>query len=167
MSTVILVLVIIFMLVGIVGTLVPVIPGTIITGLSAFSYAWYNGFEQVSVTAAVWIVLLTVVTGTADLWMPLLGAKAGGASLRTMLFGIAGAMIGFVLGSVIPILGNLIGAVTGYVGGILLAEYLKYEDWDKALKAAVGGLAGWGLATAVQLGGAILITIIFLWQVLV
>lgn len=165
MSTFVLVLVIIFMLIGIIGTLVPVIPGAIITGFSAFAYAWYGGFETISVGTAVVIVTITAIAGTADIWMPLLGASAGGASAKTVLYGLLGAIIGFVLGSFVPVLGNIIGAITGYVSGILLAEYLKYEDWDKAIKAAVGGLAGWGLATAIQLGGAILITIIFLVQV--
>lgn len=165
MTSLTLAFVIVLMFIGIIGTVIPVIPGTVITGLTAFAYAWYTDFAEVSVGAAVWIVILTVVTGTADLWMPLLGAKAGGASIRTMLFGLLGAVIGFILGSVIPILGNLVGGVAGYVGGILLAEYLQHEDWNKAFKAALSGLAGWGLATAVQIGGAILITIIFLIQV--
>ena len=86
--------------------------------------------------------------------MPLLGAKTVGASLRAMVYGTIGAIIGTFIA---PLLGTLIG----YAGGILLGEYQVRGDWQEALKASLGGLAGWGLATAVQLGGGILILIIF------
>lgn len=160
-----LIFVLIIMLIGIIGTIVPLIPGTVITGTAAFLYAWWGNFQTIPLNIAFGIFFLTLITGTADLWMPLLGARAGGASPQTILYGLVGTVIGFIVGSIIPLIGNLIGGVAGYVGGILYAEYLKYEDWNRALKAGLGGLAGWGLATAVQLGGAILITIIFLTQV--
>ena len=73
---------------------------------------------------------------------------------RLAVYGTIGAIIGTFIA---PLLGTLIG----YAGGILLGEYQVRGDWQEALKASLGGLAGWGLATAVQLGGGILILIIF------
>jgi uncharacterized protein YqgC (DUF456 family) len=66
----------------------------------------------------------------------------------------------------IPIFGSLIGSVIGYAAGLLIGQYNKYKDWNLAIRASLGGVAGWGVAVAVQLTGGILILIIFVWQVL-
>lgn len=160
-----LVLTFIFILIGVIGTMVPVLPGVVIAGLAVFLYAWAEGFATFGAGSLTAVLLITLVAGTADLWMPLLGAKVGGADMRTVLFGVVGSALGFVIGFIVPLLGSLIGAVVGYVGGIFYAEYRKYGDWQRAWQAGLGGLAGWLLSTAVQLTGALLILIIFIWQV--
>ena len=166
MPTWALVVTIIIMLIGVAGTILPLLPGTVIVGLAAVGYAWAEGFQSISVGLTVFLMLVAVGTGTADIWLPLLGAKAGGASMKSMLWGMVGGVVGFILGSIVPVLGSLIGGVAGYVGGVLYAEYLRYEDWNKAITAGLGGLVGWGVSTAVRLIGAIFIMVVFLWQVL-
>lgn len=139
---------------GLIGTVVPMIPGSLLIWVAVLVYVLVNGMASVGWLAFIFITLLAVATGTADLWMPLLGAKKVGASLRAMVYGTIGAIIGTFFA---PLLGTLIG----YAGGILLGEYQKRGDWNEAFKVSLGGLAGWGLATAVQLGGGILILLIF------
>ena len=156
---------ILIMLIGVAGTILPILPGTVIVGLAAVGYAWLDGFQTIGIGTTVLLMLVAVVTGTADIWLPLLGAKAGGASIKGMLWGVGGATVGFILGSVIPVLGSLVGAIAGYVGGILYAEYLNHQDWNKAIHASLGGLVGWGVSTLVRLGGALLIMGVFLWLV--
>jgi uncharacterized protein YqgC (DUF456 family) len=91
----------------------------------------------------------------------LVGAKVSGSSRRALVFGALGALAGTFL---LPI--PLLGTIIGYAGGILLGEYHKHRDWDRAFRAGVGGVAGWGIATVLQLGGGLLILLIFVWQVL-
>ena len=100
-----------------------------------------------------------LITATADLWMPLLGASSTGASRRSLIYGTIGSVIGFFVL-------NLLGVVIGYALGILLGEYQQHGDWQLAIKSSLGGVAGMGISTLIQLGGAILMLIIFVWQVL-
>lgn len=152
-------LVIGFMILGLVGVVVPLIPGTLLIWLSILIHAVANSFEAVTPLSFAIITVIALVTGTADFWMTLLGAKTGGASGRSILLGVLGAIIGsFIL--------PLFGTIIGYALGVLWGEYQKHDDWDAAFKASVGGLAGWGLATVVQLAGGLLMLFIFLGQVL-
>ncbi len=148
-----------FMAVGVVGILIPLVPGMLLTWLAALLYVIINGFDTLSIFGFIIITIIAAVTGSSDLWMPLLGAKKTGASGRSLVFGTIGGIAGTF---VFPV----VGTVIGYAGAILVSEYLTHRDWQIALKAALGGAAGWGLATAVQLGGAILIILIFVIQTL-
>lgn len=147
------------LVVGLVGTIIPLVPGTLLVWLVVLLYGLATDFSSISMTAFVVITLIALVTGTADIWMPLLGSRKTGAGGRSMVYGVIGAIVGtFAL----PLLGTIIG----YALGILLGEFQTHRDWNLAFKSSLGGIAGWGLATAVQLGGALLILIIFVVQVL-
>ncbi len=155
------------MFIGLFGIILPIIPGIALIWLTAFGYAFYEGFEAVDWLAISIITLITLVAGTADLWMPLLGSKKGGASKRAMIFGLLGGVLGFlILTPMFPILGSIFGGIIGYAIGTLIGQYHKYKDWDIALRASIGGVAGWGASVVVQMIGGILIVSIFIWQVL-
>jgi uncharacterized protein YqgC (DUF456 family) len=152
-------LVVVFIVLGIIGTVVPMLPGILLIWLAVLTYVLSYGMAAIGWPVFILITLIALVVGTSDLWMTLLGAKSGGASGGSLLWGILGAIVGSFI---VP----LIGTIIGYAVGILLSEYRKRGDWSAAWKASLGGLAGWGVATAVQLGGGLLILIIFLWRVL-
>ena len=118
-----------------------------------------DGFVLLGVPSFALITLIALGTGTADLWMPLLGAKSIGASRRALFLGVVGSIIG-------TFFAPLLGTILGYAVGILIGEYQVRGDWNEAFKVSLGGVAGWGIATAVQLGGGILMLLIFVWQVL-
>jgi uncharacterized protein YqgC (DUF456 family) len=156
-----------FILVGLVGVIVPILPGILLIWLTVLAYAIVEGFNSIDWATFVVISLIALVTGTADIWMALFGAKSGGASFLSMVYGVIGAVIGFlVLGAIAPFIGSLFGGILGYSAGVLLGQYQKQRDWNLALKASLGGLAGWGIATILQLGGGLLILALFVWQVL-
>lgn len=156
-----------FMLVGLVGIIVPILPGVVLIWLTVLAYAIVEGFSAIDWLSFATITLIALVTGTADIWMALFGAKSGGASLVSMVYGVVGSIIGFfVLGSVLPLVGSLFGGIIGYSAGVLLGQYQKQRDWRLAFKASLGGLAGWGVATFIQLGGGLMILALFVWQVL-
>jgi uncharacterized protein len=154
-----------FMVLGLIGVIVPILPGILLIWLAILVYAFLTGFQAISPFSFFLLSLIALVTGTSDIWMSLLGAKTGGASRRAVLYGVLGSLVGFLAGTIF-IIGGLFGALAGYALGILLGEYQKHRDWNLALKASVGGLAGWGLATILQLGGGILLLLIFVWRVL-
>lgn len=147
------------MLLGVVGVVVPLFPGLLLVWLSLTVYAVLDGFTVVNGGLFLALTLFILVTSTADLWLPLLGARATGASRRGMVYGIVGALLGFITL-------NLIGVVVGYAAGVVVGEYQLHQDWQKAIKASLGGLAGIGLSTLIQLGAAIIVVVIFVWRVL-
>lgn len=156
-----------FLLVGIIGVIVPILPGILLIWLTVLAYAIVEGFEAIDWITFAFITLIALIAGTADIWMTLFGAKTGGASFVSMVYGFIGAIIGFfVLGAIAPLVGGLFGGILGYSAGVLLGQYQKQRDWNLAIKASLGGLAGWGVATVIQLGGALMIMAIFIWQVL-
>jgi uncharacterized protein YqgC (DUF456 family) len=156
-----------FMLIGLIGILVPILPGILLIWLTALAYAIVDGFQAIDWITFTLLTIIAIITGTADLWLSLLGAKTGGAAKRAMFLGVIGGVLGFfLLGAVLPVVGNLFGGIIGYAIGVLLGQYQKFEDWNVALKASIGGVVGWGIATVVQLAGGVLMIVIFIWQVL-
>ena len=152
-------LIVAIMILGIIGVIIPIIPGTLLIWLSITLYVWSKGMAVLGWGSFVLITLIALVTGTADLWLPLLGAKSGGASKRALLLGGIGALLGTFM---FPVLGTIVG----YALGLLLGEYHKRGDWLEARRASLGGVAGWGVATAIQLGGGLLMLLIFVVRVL-
>ena len=151
--------VIFLLLLSLVGTLIPIIPGVLLMWVIVFIYALVDGFTAVSTASFITISLIALITGTSDIWLTLFGAKKGGASVKSMLVGTLGAIVGSF---VFPI----VGTIAGYIAGLLLGEYWQHGDWEIAKKAGFGGLAGWGIATVIQFIGGIFIFVIFLWQVI-
>lgn len=152
--------VIFFMLLGFLGAFIPLMPGPLLAWLAVLTYVLATKFTIIGPATFLVITVIAFAAATADIWMSILGAKTLGAGGRSLLWGIGGALAGFLVL-------NLFGAVIGYALGILYGEYRKHNDWRIALKASVGGLVGWGLSTVVQAGGVLVILVIFVWQVFV
>jgi uncharacterized protein YqgC (DUF456 family) len=157
-NTIVLALCLFTMLVGLIGIVLPVIPGTVVIFLAALVYAVAEGFEVVGWPTVVFMGLLTVVGTTADLWASSVGAKVGGASGWSVLVGLVGGLVGFVLFT-------LPGAILGAIAGVLLTEIIRVGDWRKALKAGSGWLLGWVLSTVVQLAIGLSMVALFVWQI--
>jgi len=151
--------VIFLLLLSLIGTIIPIIPGVLLMWVIVFIYAWVDGFTAVSTASFIIISLIALITGTSDIWLTLFGAKKGGASVKSMLIGTVGAVVGSFI---FPI----IGTIAGYIAGLLLGEYWQHGDWEIAKKAGIGGLTGWGVATIIQFIGGLFIFVIFLWQVI-
>jgi hypothetical protein len=150
-----------FILVGIVGIVVPILPGMLLVWFTILVYAWQTGFEAIGWPSFIFITIIALVTGLSNIWLPLLGAQKTGAAKRALFLGVVGAIVGTF---VIPI--PILGTVIGYAIGVFLGEFMKVRDWRLALKASLGGVAGWGISTIVEIVGALLILVFFVVQVL-
>jgi uncharacterized protein YqgC (DUF456 family) len=158
-DTVVLALTLIAMLVGLIGIVLPVIPGTVVIFLAALFYALIEGFQTLGLPTLVALGLMTLVATTADIWASSIGAKVGGASGWSVVVGLVGGLVGFIAFS-------LPGAIIGALLGVLLTEIVRLGDWRQALKAGGGWALGWALATVMQLGLGVTMVAIFVWQVL-
>jgi uncharacterized protein len=148
-----------FMAIGFVGAFIPLLPGVLLVWLAALVYATVTNFAVIGPGLFTSISLIALISGTANIWLSLLGAKAGGAAPSSLIYGFGGAVLGFFFF-------NLPGAVLGYAAGILVSEYRAHRQWRLALRAGLAGVAGWGISSVVEAGGALVIITIFIWKAL-
>lgn len=157
-ATIVLAVTLLVMLIGLLGTFLPVVPGSILIFLAALIYALLEGFQTVGWPTLVVLGVLTVVGTTADLWASSVGAKAGGASAWSVVAGLVGGLVGLLLFS-------LPGSVLGAILAVLVLETYRAGDWRKALKAGGGWAVGWILSVGIRLGIGLLMVALFVWQV--
>ncbi|MBN1137600.1 MAG: DUF456 domain-containing protein [Anaerolineae bacterium] len=146
------------MFIGLVGIVLPVLPGSILIFAAALFYALLDGFQTIGWVTLVVLGLLTAAATTASLWATSMGAKAGGASGWSILAGIVGGLVGLLFFS-------LPGSIVGALLGMFLVEVLRVKDWRKALKSGGGWLMGWLLSVIFELGIGLVMIAIFVWRV--
>jgi len=145
------------MFIGLLGVLLPLVPGVALIWLTALIYAIAEGFKNIDPITMVVLSVIAIPGITADIWVSSLGAKAGGASRWSIVASLVGGVVGFLI-STLP------GALIGALAGLMAVELFRAKDWRQALKASGGWIAGWLLAAVVQIViGAIMIAI-FWWQ---
>ncbi|MCO6449447.1 MAG: DUF456 domain-containing protein [Caldilineales bacterium] len=143
---------------GLLGTILPLIPGTILIWLSALLWAWADGFEQIGWPTLLVMGLLVIAVELADVALASLGARQGGASWRGLIIAGVAALIGFLVF-------NLIGALIGAAAGMLAWEtYHRQGDWRAAWRASRGVLIGYLLAMVTKFSVGVILVVIFIWQ---
>lgn len=128
-----------FLLAGIVGCVLPVIPGPPLAYLSLILLSFARKWEAFSPAVLIVLGVAAAAVTVLDNLLPVITSKTRGASKA----GIWGSIIGMVAGMVFfPPFGVIIGTFVGAVAG----ELLFSKQRDSALKA------GWGVFLGVMLG---------------
>src|SRR5688572_1997063 len=138
--TFLLVLAAVLVLVGLAGTVLPVIPGTLLVFGGLALAAWAQDFTRVGWVGLTIIGALGLLSLVADFVASLLGAKRVGASPMALVGAAIGAVVGLFLGIPGLILGPFLGAVLGeYVarGKLAQAGKVGVGTWLGLLVAAV------------------------------
>jgi uncharacterized protein YqgC (DUF456 family) len=154
------------MMVGLIFTVVPPIPGTVIIWGASIFYGLVVGWESLGWWTFGLLTALMIVGIVADVVGGQFGARIGGASCLAIFLGtVAGFVLG-ILGSLIgtPLLGCLAG-LGGTLGGILLIERVRYKDWSTALNATKGFLAGNVIGIMARVTAGVLMFGVFLARV--
>ncbi len=154
------------MFVGLLGVILPLVPGVGFIWLVTLVYAIAERFATIDPLTFFVLTLLGAIGVSADLWMTQVGAKLGGASVWSLLAGLALGAIGAVVGALFFGVGAVVGAFAGAIAGVILAEWYQRKDWNEAIKAGGGWLVGCTLSGGVQFLIAILMILIFIWQAL-
>lgn len=144
----------VLMAVGLVGVVLPVLPGLVIilgAGL------WWTIADGGGVRWAVFavMVLLAVVGMVAKYVLPAKATAGRGAPATTLLIGVIGAVVGFF---VIPVLGLLIGGLIG----IYLAEAVRLKDAQAALGSTWAVLVAVGIGLVIELTAGVLAALTWL-----
>ena len=142
------------MLVGLAGTLVPVLPGILLMWAAAIAYGFAVGFSGVGIAVIVIATLLSVMAVALGVILPKQAASDSGVSGKSQFAAAVGAIVGFF---VIPVVGIIVGAIVG----IGLSEYYEKRDWQQTKASTIAVAKGFGLSTAVQF--AVGVTILMIW----
>ncbi|MBD2466002.1 DUF456 family protein [Oscillatoria sp. FACHB-1407] len=138
------------MIVGVVGAVVPGLPGTILIVGAIVTWGFLNSFTGLGIPLTVAILVLLLNSGV-DFLATYLGAKQAGASR----WGQIGAVVGFFLGFLgllpaLPVGGPLIGILIGPLVGAIIGEFLYRRDIQIAVKAGIGILIGSVIGSLIQ-----------------
>jgi uncharacterized protein YqgC (DUF456 family) len=142
MAIVLWVLAALLVAVGIVGTVLPALPGPILVLAGLIVAAWADGFSRVGVFVLLVLAGMTAFAHVIDLYTTAKGAEHFGASRRAAI----GAAVGLFFGGLLLQLpGLLIGPFLGAVIG-------EYTVQRKLMPAGRAGFGAWlGLITGIAL----------------
>lgn len=142
-------------LTGLVGCILPFIPGPPLSFLSLILLSWAKQWEPFSLRFLIIMGLLTALLTVLDYLVPASGAKKYGASS----WGIWGSLLGMPLGLFFfPPWGILIGGITG----AFLGELLAGKEGSRALKASWGVFIGYIASTALKLAFSAIVLFFYL-----
>jgi len=132
---------------GLVGLVLPAIPGAPLIFAGLLLAAWAEDFAHVGLWTIVALAVLALLTYGLDLWATMFGAKKFGASRKAVIGAIIGSIVGIFLGFPAVIFGPFIGAVIG--------ELLAQKNLRQATRAGIGATIGLVLGAALKLSIAL------------
>jgi uncharacterized protein len=130
--------------VGVVGTVVPGLPGTILVLAGLVLAAWIDGFARVGVLTLAALAAFTAAAYALDFVATAVGARRFGTSW----WGVLGALLGTLAG----LFFGLVGLVLGPFLGAFLLELCARRDLRQAGRAGLGAWLGLVLGAAGRLG---------------
>lgn len=146
------------MLIGLIGSLLPVLPGTPLILIAAIGHRLYFGASSVSNFVLVVLVALTLVSLVFDFLASMLGAKKFGATWR----GVTGAVIGGIIGLFFSLPGIILGPFLGAV----LFEMMGGRELKKAVPAGTGAAVGLLLGAAAKFSIGVMMILLFFFNVM-
>jgi uncharacterized protein len=134
--------------IGLIGTVLPALPGLPLVFAGMLLAAWAGGFEQVGVATVVVLGLLTLVSLAIDFWATAHGARRVGASRLAVIGAIVGTFAGLLF---VPI-GIFVGPFAGaLIGELLHGRRLGMAELGQATKVGAGTWLGIVLGVVLKL----------------
>ncbi len=144
----------VLILVGLAGTVLPALPGTLFILGGIVLFAWADDFKRIGPWTLVGVSVLALLAWATDFLAAVLGARRVGAS-RLALLGAA--------------LGMLCGVFTGFVGllfmplvGAVIGEWIAGRDSLRAGKVGIATWLGMLVGTVIKLVLSFLMIGVFL-----
>lgn len=156
------------MAVGLLGSVLPGLPGVPLIFLSALVYSILTDFEYVGALILILLFVLAALALVADFVGTSYGARRFGASNWGTVGGAVGGIVGALVGALFLGIGSLFGLILGSIGGVFLGEYLRRRrepserpggedpagagrwDWRRASRAAGGVFVGYVISAVAQ-----------------
>ena len=123
------------LLLGVVGSVVPALPGALLSVGGVLLYWWSTGYADPSTLVLAGLVVVGLLAAAVDYFGGAVAAGVGGASMWTV---VAAGLVGFVLFFVAGPLGVILG-----VGGTVFAlELVRHGDAMQGGTAALYAVVG-------------------------
>jgi uncharacterized protein YqgC (DUF456 family) len=146
---------VVIMAVGLIGSVLPVVPGSTIILVAAVAHRLIVGAEKGMAWWAIGVlVLLTLATYAIDFAATYMGAKYFGATRWGVVGAVIGGIVGIFTGFVTLLVAPIIGAVVG--------EMIAGKKLVSAGKAGWGTLLGNLLGMVTKLAIALAMIVLFL-----
>lgn len=153
----------ILILVGLVGSVAPILPGppfaVLAVWLLHFTYHTFSWYVLLTVTF-IGIVIILV-----DYILPIWGTKKYGGSKSGVRGSTIGLVIGFLSSVLIPGIG-IIGLFAGPFVGAYIGEKMVKANDEVALKSAIGSLFGFLVGTFGKILVTTFISFVFLYGII-
>ncbi|WP_121740825.1 DUF456 domain-containing protein [Natronorubrum halophilum] len=128
---------------GVVGTLVPLVPGGLLSLSGVYLYWWHSGFTEPGTITLAALTLLGATTLFAEFFAGSIAARAGGASWLT-------TTVAAVVAIVLMILTGPLGLLVGLFGTVFAVEFLREGNVNHSARSAVYATVGTFASTAIQ-----------------
>ena len=122
------------MLIGLVGSLFPILPGPPLILATAIIHRLVFGVASINNLVLIILVWLTVVALVFDFLASMFGTRKFGATWR--------GMIGAIIGGVVGLFFGLPGIILGPFLGAMLFEMLGDKEFKQAVHAGLGATVG-------------------------
>lgn len=155
---IIFVVALVLMIVGIIGSILPVVPGPILSFAGLAVYYIFQENEILNLGPVLFFGLGMLFLVVADYLLPFLGVKFLGASRSGQWGAVIGALVGVVF---FPPLGIFIGALSGAIIG----EMQHGKKFPEALGVAMGVVTGSVVAIFLQVIFSLSVLGYFLFKV--
>ena len=119
---------------GLAGTVLPLLPGTVLVWGGIVLGAWIEDFARVGTTTVVVVSVLAALAWALEYVAGLMGAQKAGASKQALLGAAVGTVVGLFMGLVGVLFMPLVGAAIG--------EYVARKDQGRAVKVGVATWVG-------------------------
>lgn len=152
------------MVIGLLGVILPALPGLPLVFGGMLLAAWVDGFERISVWTLVILGILTLLSLLIDFVATAMGAKRVGASRSAIVGAVIGTVVGLFFGIIGVFIAPFIGAV---LGELLHRRKLERSDVSHAAKVGLGTWLGimLGVLSKLALAFAMLGLFFFAWYV--
>jgi len=143
MDIILIIFAFICVIVGVIGSILPALPGPPVAYLGLWLAHW-SSYQNYSTPFLIWTGVAMIIVSVADnILTPYITQKTGGSKYATI-----GSIIGMLLGLFLNIGGLLVGVLLGaFIGELVFAK----NGTQKAIKAAFGAFLGFLLGTGIKL----------------
>ncbi len=119
---------------GMAGTLLPVLPGTLMILAGFFLYGVITGFDTLGSSFFLGQTILVCLSYLVDFIATAFGVKVYGGSKAAIWGAVLGSLLIFVIGP--------FGLLIGPLAGAILGELLMGEQLHRAMRAGYGSFIG-------------------------
>lgn len=151
-------------LLGLAGTVLPMVPGPLLIWLGALVWSLSNGLDFKDWVLLIVLGVLALLAWCSDLLLTMLFSRRQGISWKAVGASTVGGLLGGLFLSDLPVVGTLFGAMIGAVAAMSLVELLDKRSVRTAFATVRTHLLTMLLSSALEIVVALVMVAVFVWR---